>query len=62
MANFNQSELDRPVGAIDLSKGYFDCDLDIDDKDKIKFLEDFGRNSSNNPCPVCVVKDWCVYP
>ena len=32
---------------------------DVDDKDRIKFLEDYGRNPSNDPCPVCVVGDWC---
>jgi arylsulfatase A-like enzyme len=47
--------------AIDLSKGDFDCDLDVDDKDQIKFLEDFGRKPSKNPCPACKVGEWCSY-
>ena len=27
-----------------------------------KFLEDFGRNLFNNPCPTCEVGAWCEYP
>ena len=61
MANYNQSKLDKPARAIDLSRGDFDCDSDIDDNDQIKLLEDFGRNPSNNPCPACKVGSWCVY-
>ena len=37
-------------------------DLDVDDKDQVIFLEDFGRNPSNNPCPACAEGNWCVYP
>jgi arylsulfatase A-like enzyme len=61
MANYNQSTLDKPASAIDLSKGDFDCDLDVDEKDRIKVLEDLGRNSSKNPCPACKVGEWCSY-
>jgi arylsulfatase A-like enzyme len=61
MANYNQSTLDKPASAIDLSKGDFDCGLDVDEKDRIKFLEDLGRNSSKNPCPACKVGEWCSY-
>jgi hypothetical protein len=61
MANYNQSKLDKPASAIDLSRGDFDCDSDIDDNDQIKLLEDFGRNPLNNPCPVCEIGDWCSY-
>ena len=59
MAIYSQSKLDKPATAIDLSKGDFDCDLDVDYKDQIKFLEDFGRKPSNNPCPACKVGEWC---
>jgi hypothetical protein len=24
--------------------------------------KDFGRNEYNNPCPVCEIRDWCLYP
>jgi len=40
----------------------FDCDTDVDATDVTKFLEDFGRSQYSNPCPACVVGDWCVYP
>jgi rhodanese-related sulfurtransferase len=40
----------------------FDCSRNVDALDVIKFLEDFGRSQFNNPCPACVVGDWCVYP
>jgi hypothetical protein len=61
MGNYHPSKLDNPASAIDLSKGDFDCDLDVDDKDQIKFLEDFGRKPSKNPCPACKVGEWCSY-
>ena len=41
--------------------GDFDCNTDCDGTDAFIIKEDFGRASFNNPCPACVVGDWCVY-
>ena len=42
-------------------EGNFDCDQDCDGTDAALFKSDFGRSSFNNPCPTCVIGDWCVY-
>ena len=42
--------------------GDVNCDGNVDATDVTFFLGDFGRNQFNNPCPACVVQDWCVYP
>jgi hypothetical protein len=47
--------------AQDICESDFTCDGDVDSDDIIKFLEDFGRNDFNNPCPACEGVDWCVY-
>ena len=39
----------------------FNCAVNVDAFDVNKFLEDFGRSQFNNPCPVCVPGNWCVY-
>ncbi len=41
--------------------GDFNCDGNVDATDVTKFLEDFGRNSINDPCPACVAGVWCSY-
>jgi len=33
--------------------GNFDCDQDVDADDVTEFLNHFGRNQYNNPCPDC---------
>ena len=63
--NPNQEDLYPPQGndlgdACDC-EGNFDCDQDVDGTDAAIFKEDFGRSKFGNPCPVCVVSDWCVY-
>ena len=42
--------------------GDFDCDQDCDGTDAARFKADFGRSGFNNPCPGCVMGDWCAYP
>ena len=49
-----------PVMAI--CEGDFDCDGDVDGGDVEKFLEDFGRSTYINPCPLCDGSAWCTYP
>ena len=39
----------------DVCEGKLDYDQDVDATDVTKFLEDFGRNAYNNPCPECVM-------
>jgi hypothetical protein len=50
---------------VTLEEGQFclfaDVDGDVDADDVTTFLEDFGRDEYFNPCPACVVGDWCVY-
>ena len=52
----------NPCNATGQCNGDFDCDGDVDGTDAALFKEDFGRSSFSNPCPACVVGDWCVYP
>ena len=40
----------------------FDGDGDTGSADAMKFKEDFGRSGFSNPCPTCVVGNWCSYP
>jgi hypothetical protein len=40
-------------------EGDFNCDRNVAADDVNKFLEDFGRNLWNDPCPQCVVGNWC---
>ena len=37
----------------------FDFDCDGDANDVTEFLNCFGRNQYNNPCPPCVTNPWC---
>ena len=41
--------------------GDFNCDQDCDGTDAHRFKIDFGRSGLKNPCPACVVGEWCVY-
>ena len=42
--------------------GDFECDGDCDGTDAARFKVDFGRSPFNDPCPSCVVGEWCNYP
>ena len=39
---------------LDVCEGDLDANETVDADDVAKFLEDFGRNQFNNPCPACV--------
>jgi ABC-type amino acid transport substrate-binding protein len=39
---------------LDVCEGDLDANEAVDADDVAKFLEDFGRNQFNNPCPACV--------
>jgi hypothetical protein len=51
-----------PSTALNSCIGDFNYDADVDADDVTMFLEDFGRGQYFNPCPACLVGDWCVYP
>jgi hypothetical protein len=38
---------------LDVCEGDLDSNETVDADDVAKFLEDFGRNQFNNPCPAC---------
>ena len=54
--------LAHPCTNDDQCHGDFDCNGRIDEKDEMLFQSDLGRSQHMNPCPVCVVGPWCVYP
>jgi hypothetical protein len=45
----------------EISSSDVNCDANVDATDVTKFLEDFGRNTFNNPCPACTEGKWCSY-
>jgi hypothetical protein len=45
---------DNDIGDACECEADFDCDLDQDWYDVFTFIEDWGRNPDNNPCPPCV--------
>jgi hypothetical protein len=60
--DFGRSTILHPSIADDPCNGDFNCDGDVDGTDASLFKSDFGRSSLQNPCPVCVVEQWCSYP
>ena len=54
--------LTNPCTNEDQCNGDFDCNGKIDEEDEVLFQSDLGRSEDNNPCPLCEVGDWCLYP
>ena len=60
-SKFKNMLLTNPCSNEDPCSGDFDCNGKIDEEDEILFTSDLGRSQHNNPCPACVVGEWCVY-
>ena len=58
---FGRGPILHPCTNLDVCKGDFNCDMNVDANDVGVFLEDFGRSEFFNPCPTCEVGAWCVY-
>ena len=47
----------KPIITAEECKGDFDCDGDCDGADALRFKQDFGRSSLQNPCPACIAAE-----
>jgi len=61
-SKFKNRLVTNPCTNEEQCNGDFDCNGKIDGKDEIIFQSDLGRSQHNDPCPACVVGEWCVYP
>lgn len=60
-ADYGRNQFNSRCANTARCNGDFLCDGDVDGSDAAVFKADFGRISPLNPCPCCVVMDWCSY-